>query len=75
MRELIHNNQKVLDYTWFNNWQGSIGLIKCEDVITKEIKFFLGNGGEFGHLETDLKIIIDKGSKVYPEHLINFLSK
>lgn len=63
---------KVLDVLWIGNYGINIvGIIKAQDVITKEIKFYVGTGkGESE--EADIAIILAGGQKYSKENFQGF---
>lgn len=68
---MIHNNQELVDVLWFNTRKGTQGLVKCKDLTTKEIKFYLGIG-EGSDEDEDIKRIIDWGAKFPKSLILNF---
>lgn len=66
---------KVLKVFWFGNFGVNIlGIIKAQDNITKEIKFYIGTGkGESE--ETDIEIILAGGQKYTEEQFKNLFKE
>lgn len=65
---------KIIDVIWFINLDKLIGIIAGKDDITGEIKFYIGTAD--GHNEgIDKQHIASWGTKLYPEHVIDFLNR
>lgn len=67
------NTMTVLDTIWFTNitTKKVFGIVKAEDPTTKEIKFYIGEG-KGGCEKTDKQYIIDWGTKIKPENMLDF---
>lgn len=69
---MIVNDLKLLGYAWFCG-RSNIGIVLCEDQITKEKKSYIGTvPGQ--NQDDDLRYLIEWGSKFDPvnaEDLIN----
>jgi len=73
---MIYNNLQILEKYWFSQLANSkiIGIIKCKDMITKEIKIYIGLA--LGNDEIrDIKFILDYGSKIDKEVFKILLNK
>lgn len=65
---MIINNIEILDHIWY----GKFGFIKGRDTITKEIKFYAGEG--LGNNEQqDLYLLINCGTKYTEESFYSLL--
>lgn len=51
--DIKQNNMKFISVVWFNQ----IGVVKCEDLVTGETKFYIGNGQGFDEKD-DIKFIM-----------------
>lgn len=57
---------KILNTYWYSTLAGLIGIVECEDAITKEIKYYIGIA--YGaNEEADARYIQKNGSRIYPE--------
>lgn len=54
--------EKIIDCIWFN----LVGIVKVQDLVTKELKFYIGYGQGFD-IKEDEKYIADYGNRIYPE--------
>ncbi len=63
LSNLVINDLKFIDCLWFSQLPNTkiIGLIKCEDIKTKEIKKYIGVGDGFDEIE-DIKLIMKFGT-------------
>ena len=65
---MIINNIEILDHIWY----GKFGFVKGQDTITKEIKFYAGEG--LGNSEQqDLYLLINFGTKYTEESFYSLL--
>ncbi len=57
-------NLKILNSVWFTEMGSTrpIGIILCEDLVTKEVKSFIGTGDGFSQ-QMDQNSIDEKGAK------------
>lgn len=62
MIDITQNNMKFINAVWFNQ----IGIVKCEDLVTGDTKFYIGSCQGFDE-KGDIKFIMAYGSKFYPE--------
>lgn len=65
----------VLDTIWFTNitTKAVFGIVKAEDPITKEIKFYIGEGKGVCE-KIDEQYIIDWGTKIKREDILDFFN-
>lgn len=59
---MIYNNLKILDSVWYNKF----GIIKARDLITNEIKIYMGEGEGLDE-QTDIYHIVSFGTKYTPD--------
>lgn len=67
------NNVKIIGWCWFNG-RNAIGLIYCEDVVTKENKAYIGVG-EGKDEAADLVNILSWGTKFPLEEAKKLVTK
>lgn len=67
---MIVNNIEIIDHIWYN---GILGIIKGKDLITNEIKFYIGIGTGNSQIE-DIKHIVFFGTKYTPESFKSLLN-
>lgn len=65
---------RVISATWFHCQTDVIGIVICEDTISKERRAYIGAGGGVSEA-ADIKRILNWGSKVRPEMLENLLTQ
>ena len=59
---------KITDTYWYSCLAGLIGIVECEDEITKEIKYYIGIA--YGaNKEADARYIQQNGARLYPKIL------
>lgn len=65
----------ILDEYWINTPTSGMqmGIIKAQDQITGEVKFYIGTGTGMNE-KIDRQMIIDWGSKVDPKTMIDFFT-
>lgn len=60
---------KIVSKYWYTTHIGqTIGIIKCYDEITEEVKFYIGVAPGISE-ESDAEFIQSYGDKFYPEYL------
>lgn len=57
---------EIIDSLWFGTF-GTIGIVKCHDKTTNEIKFYIGDGMGYDQ-KLDEKHIMLWGTKFHPEN-------
>lgn len=56
----------IIDTIWYTTHLGKlIGIVKCEDDVTKEIKYYIGDGAGVDE-KTDAEFIHQFGDKFFP---------
>lgn len=60
--KIVINGMEFLDAIWFNNCMQNLGIVKCKDISTNKVKFYIGvaNGRI---METDVRRIMSMGNK------------
>ncbi|WP_308533254.1 hypothetical protein [uncultured Peptoniphilus sp.] len=65
----------ILRSIWFSPWTGdlqTIGIVKCQDKVTDEVKLYIGTGQGLNQFEDEM-LIVKRGAPLYPELLKKFL--
>lgn len=66
---------KVVQVYWFSSMQQTIiGIVKCKDEITGEIKYYIGNGKGYS-AEDDVEEIKSWGAKISKQQLEDMLDE
>lgn len=66
-----HGNLEIIKVEWLNS-SSVIGVVKCKDKITEEIKYYVKDCQGL-NLEKDIKHIIDFGCKVTQQRIKELL--
>ena len=62
----------VLDSFWVSTLKGeTIGIVKCQDEKTKEVKFYMGVVSGYDQYK-DEKYIMEYGTPIHPEMIKHF---
>ena len=64
------NDIEIIDHIWYN---GILGIVKGKDLITNEIKFYIGIS-MLNNVELDIKNIVNFGTKYTPESFKSLLN-
>jgi len=65
---------KIIDVVWFSGSDQLVGIIAGKDENTGKIKFYIGSAVG-NNEEIDKQHIASWGTKLYPEHMIDFLNR
>ena len=66
---------KILESMWFTPMgSATIGLVACEDEVTGEIKFYIGEANGLDQ-KKDEKYISDRGAKFHHEMVEEFTKR